>query len=59
MTQQTNFMLFFLCPCSWDEWVAESRVLKYNDANVQKQKDLSRQHCAKNKKGIFGSDSLF
>lgn len=25
---------------SWDEWVPESRVLKYNDANLQKQKEL-------------------
>ncbi|XP_035226446.1 mortality factor 4-like protein 1 [Stegodyphus dumicola] len=25
---------------SWDEWVPESRVLKYNDANMQKQKEL-------------------
>ncbi len=40
--------------CSWDEWVLEDRVLKYNDANVQKQKEVSKQHAttsAKNKKG--------
>ncbi|PSN46957.1 Mortality factor 4-like protein 1 [Blattella germanica] len=38
---------------SWDEWVPESRVLKYNEANVQKQKELQRAHKAnpqKNKK---------
>ncbi|XP_053209928.1 mortality factor 4-like protein 1 [Panonychus citri] len=29
---------------SWDEWVYESRILKYNDANVHKQKDLSESH---------------
>ena len=32
--------------CSWDEWVPESRVLKYNEANVQKQKELQRAHKA-------------
>lgn len=37
---------------SWDEWVPESRVLKLNDANLQKQKDLYRAQKAepKNKK---------
>lgn len=29
---------------SWDEWVPESRVLKFNDSNLQKQKDLLKQH---------------
>ncbi|GBP06844.1 Mortality factor 4-like protein 1 [Eumeta japonica] len=29
---------------SWDEWVPESRVLKYNEANVQKQKEVQRAH---------------
>ncbi|KAK2718644.1 hypothetical protein QYM36_005850 [Artemia franciscana] len=29
---------------SWDEWVPESRVLKHNDTNLQKQKDLKKQH---------------
>uniref|UniRef100_U5EJY5 Mortality factor 4-like protein 1 n=1 Tax=Corethrella appendiculata TaxID=1370023 RepID=U5EJY5_9DIPT len=55
---------------NWDEWVPESRVLKYNDANVQKQMELFKQHnnSAKNKKanpkgkkgdslGSTGSDS--
>jgi len=28
----------------WDEWVPESRVLKFNDSNLQKQKDLQKQH---------------
>lgn len=36
---------------SWDEWVAESRVLKFNEANVQKQQELQKQHKLKNKKG--------
>jgi len=37
---------------NWDEWVPENRVLKYNEANVQKQQEVSRQHklAAKNKK---------
>ncbi|CAG2066320.1 unnamed protein product, partial [Timema podura] len=30
----------------WDEWVPESRVLKYNDSNVQRQKELQRSHEA-------------
>ncbi|KAG5273503.1 hypothetical protein AALO_G00152060 [Alosa alosa] len=28
---------------NWDEWVPESRVLKYVDSNLQKQKELRRQ----------------
>ena len=28
----------------WDEWVPESRVLKYNEANLHKQKDLMKLH---------------
>ena len=28
----------------WDEWVPESRVLKYNDSNLQRQRDLLKQH---------------
>lgn len=31
---------------SWDEWVPESRVLKYNELNVQRQKDVQRAHAA-------------
>ncbi|XP_014291971.1 mortality factor 4-like protein 1 [Halyomorpha halys] len=27
---------------SWDEWVPESRVLKYNEANLQRQKELHK-----------------
>ena len=41
---------------SWDEWVPESRVLKYNEANVQRQKEVQRAHSAqpaKTKKGIY------
>lgn len=29
---------------NWDEWVPESRVLKYNDANVQKQREVLGSH---------------
>ncbi|XP_075227410.1 mortality factor 4-like [Lycorma delicatula] len=44
---------------SWDEWVPESRVLKYNDANLQKQRDLYKAQKAepknkKSKKKSFG-----
>lgn len=31
---------------SWDEWVPEDRVLKHNELNLQKQKDLQRAHAA-------------
>ncbi|XP_029698079.1 mortality factor 4-like protein 1 isoform X1 [Takifugu rubripes] len=31
---------------NWDEWVPESRVLKYVESNLQKQKELQRaNHC--------------
>ncbi|NWW45688.1 MO4L1 protein, partial [Pedionomus torquatus] len=33
-----NLFIFF----SWDEWVPESRVLKYVDTNLQKQKELQK-----------------
>lgn len=41
---------------SWDEWVPESRVLKYNETNVQRQREVQRAHsnqqsAQKNKKG--------
>ena len=29
---------------SWDEFVPESRVLKYNEAGLQKQKELMKAH---------------
>lgn len=29
---------------SWDEWVPESRVLKYNESNVQKQREVQKAH---------------
>lgn len=38
---------------SWDEWVQENRVLKFNDSNVQRQKELAKQYSAKNKKGLY------
>ncbi|XP_030035274.2 LOW QUALITY PROTEIN: mortality factor 4-like protein 1 [Manduca sexta] len=31
---------------NWDEWVPESRVLKFNEANVQRQKEVQRAHSA-------------
>lgn len=36
---------------SWDEWVPENRVLKYNEAALQKQKELLIAHEAEQKKG--------
>jgi mortality factor 4-like protein 1 len=35
---------FFLS--SWDEWVPNTRLLKYNEANLSLQKDLSRAQAA-------------
>uniref|UniRef100_A0A182RNY5 Mortality factor 4-like protein 1 n=1 Tax=Anopheles funestus TaxID=62324 RepID=A0A182RNY5_ANOFN len=37
---------------NWDEWVPESRVLKYNEANRQRQQEVHRLHSplVKNKK---------
>lgn len=35
---------------SWDEWVPEHRVLKYNDVNLQRQKELQKEHDAKKEK---------
>lgn len=34
---------------SWDEWVPESRVLKYNEANVAKQKEVQKAHSSQPK----------
>ncbi|XP_065170319.1 mortality factor 4-like protein 1 [Atheta coriaria] len=35
---------------SWDEWVPESRVLKYNEANVARQKEVQKNAPVKGKK---------
>ncbi|MCL4128242.1 UNVERIFIED_CONTAM: hypothetical protein GTU68_019320, partial [Idotea baltica] len=44
---------------NWDEWVPESRVLKVNDQNFQRQKDLQKAHEAslnkKNKAKLLGA----
>lgn len=29
---------------NWDEWVPENRVLKFNEANLQKQRELREQN---------------
>nr|CAH7717319.1 unnamed protein product [Callosobruchus chinensis] len=31
---------------NWDEWVPESRVLKYNEANVARQKEVQKAHSS-------------
>lgn len=28
---------------NWDEWVGENRVLKYNEVNVQLQKEIQKK----------------
>lgn len=46
---------------SWDEWVPEHRVLKYNETNLQRQKELQKEHEAKkekNKKGKWTQRNL-
>ncbi|EDV48985.1 nuA4 complex subunit EAF3 homolog isoform X1 [Drosophila erecta] len=35
---------------NWDEWVPESRVLKYNDDNVKRRQELARQCGERSKK---------
>lgn len=50
-----NIPFYSFCKNSWDEWVPESRVLKYNEANVQRQREVQRAHsnqqsAQKNKK---------
>lgn len=38
--------------CSWDEWVGSDRLMKYTEANVEKQKKLFKnQNGDKNLKG--------
>ena len=34
---------------NWDEWVFESRLLKYNDINLQQQKELAQAGKNSNK----------
>lgn len=47
---------------SWDEWVPENRVLKYNEANIEKQRELKESHEAlkgkKKKRAAEGIDNL-
>jgi len=33
----------------WDEWVADSRVMKYNDEGLKKQKELKQHHSSSRK----------
>ncbi|TMW52295.1 hypothetical protein DOY81_002628 [Sarcophaga bullata] len=40
---------------NWDEWVPEHRVLKYNDTNLQRQKELQKEHDAKKEKSKKGT----
>ncbi|XP_044018937.1 mortality factor 4-like protein 1 isoform X1 [Aphidius gifuensis] len=42
---------------NWDEWVPESRVLKFSDINVQKQKDVQRAHSAQQSSSQKGKKS--
>ncbi|EHB03901.1 Mortality factor 4-like protein 1 [Heterocephalus glaber] len=51
------FMGLFFMKQSWDEWVPESRVLKYVDTNLQKQRELQKanQKTKKNKQKTPGN----
>ncbi|KAM7361851.1 mortality factor 4-like [Cochliomyia hominivorax] len=40
---------------NWDEWVPEHRVLKYNETNLQRQKELQKEHDAKKEKNKKGT----
>lgn len=41
----SKFTVEFNCQFfSWDEWVPETRVLKFNESNLQKQKELIKAH---------------
>ena len=40
LVQSDDFKLVILC--RWDEWVDESRVLKYNEANLEKYKQMAK-----------------
>lgn len=42
---------------SWDEWVPETRILKYNDENLKKQSDLKESYSVTKKKDAKKSDS--
>lgn len=42
---------------NWDEWVPESRVLKYNDANVARQKEVQKAHSSQPAKSNKKSSS--
>ena len=42
----SDFILFHFFVGSWDEWVPTARLLKYNEANLSLQKDLSRAQAA-------------
>ena len=44
--QNVDLLLTITFFHSWDEWVPESRVLKLNDQNIQRQKDLQKAHEA-------------
>lgn len=35
-----NTYNYYLNASSWDEWVTAKRILKYNEENLKKQKDL-------------------
>lgn len=49
MCTNTN-LKYIIIIFSWDEWVPENRVLKFNDANVQRQKEVTIQHNTNLKK---------
>lgn len=51
---------FILIECSsWDEWVPETRILKLNQDNIQKQQDLQTMYAQrKNERAIANKADL-
>uniref|UniRef100_A0A8C4NGG3 Mortality factor 4 like 1 n=1 Tax=Eptatretus burgeri TaxID=7764 RepID=A0A8C4NGG3_EPTBU len=43
---------------NWDEWVPETRVLKYVDTNLQKQKDLQRSEPVSHFQHFYNQDNI-
>lgn len=39
----SNLFIYIVPLYSWDEWVPENRVLKFNEANVQLQKETQKK----------------
>jgi mortality factor 4-like protein 1 len=43
---------YYICFNRWDEWVPEERVVKHNEANLMRQKQLKDTYSNKKKKTV-------